>query len=170
MANFNNIPDFIAMGEQLKKDLVADMEKQGMDFIHANFKDEAFIDTSLEQWPQRKHASDFGLLRVSNTLFNSISATSDKMSVTFEADAPYAQIHNEGGTITITVSAQMKRYFWAMFKTTGQERWKWMAMMKEGKTMQIKIPKRQFMGHSEHFLANFEAHIIGEIQRRFKQL
>jgi phage gpG-like protein len=169
MADINKTPDFLAMGEELKKNLVADLEKQGMDFIHANFKDEGFIDASFEAWPERKEPSSYGLLRVTNALFNSIDSSASGMKVTFTADAPYAQLHNEGGTISVNITPKMRKFFWAMFKNTGKQRWKWMAINKK-EQMQMKIPKRQFMGHSEHFHANFEAHILGEIQRTFQRM
>jgi phage gpG-like protein len=173
MADINKTPDFLAMGEELKKNLVADLEKEGMDFIHANFKDEGFIDTSFEAWPERKQASDFGLLRVTNTLFNSISSESSGMSVTFTADAPHAEMHNEGGTFTVhpLVTEKSRKFFWAMYKKTGVGMWKGMALTKKERlTITMKIPKRQFMGDSAHFHANFEAHILGEIQRTFQRL
>lgn len=83
------------------------------------------------------------------------------------SDLPYASIHNDGGEIKVT--RKMKRYFWHKYyeargsfgrKKNGEARkdkrtvqlgteaefWKCMALMKEGRT--IKIPRRQFLGHS----------------------
>ncbi len=40
----------------------------------------------------------------------------------------------------------MKKFFWAKFKETGQERYKHLALMKTG--AKIRIPQRQFIGNS----------------------
>lgn len=172
MNTINDVPDFEAMAAELKKNLVADLEKQGMDFIHANFKDEGFINNSFEPWPERSQPSTYGLLRVNNTLFNSIGFDTKDTTVTFEADAPHAEIHNEGGILHLNplVTEKSRRFFWAMYMKTGVEMWKGMALTKKERlNITVKIPKRQFMGHSEHFAANFNAHIIREIQRGFQK-
>ena len=107
-------------------------------------------------------------------------------SVTISADISvgsgfdYAQIHNEGGEITIT--AKMKKFFWAKYyetsgktrqtkagKTAGKARktkanesisedakiWKNMALKKVGDT--ITIPQRQFIGESAELKRLLEA-------------
>ena len=88
----------------------------------------------------------------------------------------YAQIHNEGGEITIT--AKMKKFFWAKYyETSGKTRqtkagkarktkanesisedakiWKNMALKKVGDT--ITIPQRQFIGESAELKRLLEA-------------
>ena len=88
-------------------------------------------------------------------------------SITFFTTLPYAAIHNDGGEIRVT--KKMKRFFWAKYyetsgafgrKNNGERRndkrtvqlsteaefWKYMALMKEGKS--IKIPRRRFLGVS----------------------
>ena len=62
----------------------------------------------------------------------------------FTTSEPYAAIHNEGGTITVT--KQMNAFFWAKFKDTGQPHWKRLALVKVGS--KLTIPKRQFIGTS----------------------
>lgn len=76
-----------------------------------NFEREAFFN---EQWARRKHNDDEtrGLLAQSGKLRRSVKegvSTTDH-SVIFGSSVPYAAIHNEGGTITVT--ARMKKYFW----------------------------------------------------------
>jgi phage gpG-like protein len=165
----NKVPDFMKMAKILKKDLMDDAEIMGMDFIHANFEDEGFIDQSFEPWEEKKQDDGYGLLRKTNALFNGINSEIQNNTVVFTSDEPYSAIHNEGGIIKVTVTDKMKKYFWYMFKVTGQERWKWMALTNK-EQMTIKMPKRQYMGDSVHFKAQLDAHAVNEILRRFKSL
>lgn len=75
------------------------------------------------------------------------------------SSVPYAQIHNEGGEITVT--AAMKKFFWAMHIKAGKksqvaEGWKALALKKVGS--KITIPQRQYIGESE------------ELERRLEEL
>lgn len=94
---------------------------------------------------------------------------------------PYAQIHNEGGTIRVT--QKMKRYFWALhtkhkrkvkMKQNGKPRassrgnnkkaefYKAMALKKAGSV--IKIPQRSFIGNSRALTRILES----SINKRFE--
>ena len=80
-----------------------------------NFEREAFFN---ERWARRKHHDDRsrGLLVRTGTLRRSLRAeVTDRRSVRFFTDVPYARIHNEGGTITVT--RRMKNYFWVQYMT-----------------------------------------------------
>ena len=44
---------------------------------------------------------------------------------------PYAAIHEFGGTINIPITVQMRKFFWAMWYETKDEKWKWMALTKK---------------------------------------
>lgn len=164
------MPDFLGMAEQLKVDLQMDAEIKGMDFIHQNFYDEGWHGAAFESWEPRKQSSSYNLLRVTNYLFNSINVASSSVDqVVFEADAPYAEIHNSGGVLNIPVTQRSRKFFWAMFKATGDEKWKWMALTKK-ESFTIKMDKRQFMGDSDSFNKQWDAHVINEILTRFKRL
>jgi len=166
----NKRPDFVRMARQLMQDLLIDAEVMGLDFIHKNFEKEGFQDSSFQAWASRKEPSSYNLLRVTNSLFNSIDATNDGRSkVTFTADMPYAKIHNEGGIVKIPRTPQMRKFFWAMYKKTSEERWKWMALSKKPNVV-FRMPKRQFMGESATFNRDFDRHVTREILTRFKQI
>ena len=49
----------------------------------------------------------------SGRLRNSVKAKISGTEVVFSSNMSYANIHNSGGTITVT--AKMKRFFWAMY-------------------------------------------------------
>lgn len=169
MAKKTNIPDFRGMADKLMQNLLIDAEVMGLKFIESNFIKEGFMDGSFQAWPARKETINYKLLRVTNALFNSITANNDRRStVTFTADMPYAQIHNEGGVVKIPVTPKMKKYFWAMYKATDKEKWKHMALSTKANIV-FRMPKRQFMGNSKIFNQDFDRHIVREILKTFKQ-
>ena len=57
---------------------------------------------------------------------------------------PYARIHQYGGFVQIPISKKSRRFFWAMFYKTLDERWKWMALT-ERSVFIIYIPPRPYM-------------------------
>ena len=92
-----------------------DIKVEAADEFDANFNRQAFFN---EKWARRKYNDDEsrGLLVQSGTLRRSITAkVTDRDSVLFQTTVPYARIHNEGGTITVT--SRMKKYFWWKYIT-----------------------------------------------------
>lgn len=92
-----------------------DIKVEAADEFDQNFNRQAFFN---EKWARRKYNDDEsrGLLVQSGTLRRSITAkVTDRASVLFQTTVPYARIHNEGGTITVT--SRMKKYFWWKYIT-----------------------------------------------------
>ena len=128
-----------------------DISVELKDEFDRNFEREAFFN---ERWARRKYNDDEtrGLLTRTGTLRRSLKAETTEQSVIFSSSVPYAAIHNEGGTITVT--RKMKGYFWYMYRlltdnykrkpTTEAEFCKRMALKQVGS--KIVIPKRQFIG------------------------
>lgn len=100
-----------------------------------------------------------------NALFSAIAYKTGDGWVSVFNNTPYADIHNDGGTITIRLTDKMRRFFWAMYykangirRTTGgkgrkkaktkaamvAEQYKWMALTKR-KTFAVRIPQRKFI-------------------------
>ena len=100
-----------------------------------------------------------------NALFSAIAYKTGDGWVSVFNNTPYADIHNDGGTITIRLTDKMRRFFWAMYykangirRATGgkgrkkaktraamvAEQYKWMALTKR-KTFTVKIPQRKFI-------------------------
>ncbi len=122
----------------LLQNILSDLRVDLTDHFDKNFSRGGFFG---KKWKPRKdgvatHLNNTGTLR------RSIRSKVSGNSLTFTSSTPYSAIHNEGGTITVT--AKMKKYFWAKFKTTGLKEYKYMALMKTGS--KITIPKRQFLG------------------------
>ena len=112
--------------EQILRDLQAridrfidctlrDVRVELLDEFDKNFEREAFFN---ERWARRKYHDDRsrGLLVRTGKLRRSLRAeVTPRRSVRFFTDVPYAAIHNEGGTITVT--RRMKNYFWVQYMT-----------------------------------------------------
>ena len=160
--------------QELFNNLLNDIRVELNDEFDRNFERKAFFNTAWKPATKNSIGSLMmrtGALRKSifgeNTPIAEISGTSIKWS----SSLPYADIHNSGGTITVT--PKMKGFFWYRYKlatgsmqTTkkGKQRsnkfnralsaeaefWKAMALKAVGS--QIIIPKRQFIG--DHTLAN----------------
>lgn len=128
-----------------------DMAEELTSEFGRNFERGAFFN---ERWARRKYNDDAtrGLLVQTGKLRQSIRADPTDHSVIFSSDLPYAAIHNEGGTITVT--RRMKAYFWYRYRlltdnyrrtpTSEAEFCKRMALKKVGS--KITIPKRRFIG------------------------
>ena len=152
--------------KQVIRNILSDIRVDLKEEFDLNFERQAFFN---EAWQRRRSPtrSVGAILIGKGSLRRSIRSKTTGESITFYTDSPYAEIHNEGGEITVT--DKMKRFFWAKYYSTvgsfgrkknGERRndkrnmqlsneaefWKHMALMKVGKT--IKIPRRQFLGYS----------------------
>lgn len=146
--------------------ILKDIRVEMGDEFDRNFDRQAFFS---EAWQRRKSPVRPGrnILVDTGQLRRSITSRTTDTSITFYTDLPYAEIHNEGGEITVT--ARMKRYFWAKwYEATGSfgrrkdgrkrddkrtrqltdeaEFWRYMALKKVGST--IVMPRRRFLGTS----------------------
>ena len=125
---------------KLKADILSDMRVDLSDEFDRNFARKAFFS---DKWRPRAHDYPRGsLLMVSGAMRRSAQGQVSGNGVRFSSSLPYATLHNEGGKITVT--AKMKRFFWAKYKETGEESWRRMALMKVGKV--ITMPERRFIG------------------------
>lgn len=151
--------NFETFFKQLLKDVKTDVTEE----YDRNFERKAFFN---EKWQQTKHPKQRGsLLMRSGALRRGNKSKIQGDVIVFTNSMPYANLHNQGGTITVT--AKMKSFFWAMYyKTSGRVKvrkdgtqsrakasveasadaayWKSLALMKVG--AKIKITKRQFIG------------------------
>lgn len=172
MSKINQTPDFLKMASTLKKDLVRYISISGVNFFQDSFQNQGFTDEVFEAWGKRKNDVDPGrkVLVKSSYLLNSIQVfDANEKRITFGSDAEYAEIHNNGGSIKISITPKARRYFWFMFKVTENFMWKALALTKK-QTISITIPKRQFIGESASYLRQLDSWVITEILKRFKQL
>lgn len=141
-------------------DILNDIRVEVSEEFDRNFERKAFF---TKPWKQRRREGKGTLLVQSGKLRRSIRARVVGQSVVFTSSEPYAAIHNDGGSITVT--PKMRRFFWAKYyevagkvryrKSGGiskasmrhsaeAEAWRAMALMKTGS--KIQIPQRQFIG------------------------
>ena len=166
------VPDFKKLAENILKDLPQKAAEQARNFFLASFIKQGWTDTSFIPWVKRKDDLTHKLLNQSYALKASgkiDKADLTEVNISFGEGLNYAAIHNEGGTITVKVSAKMKRFFWYMYKKTEDEKWKWMALTKN-ETLTIKIPKRQYIGESETLMNNLDKMFIDRIKQYFNSL
>ena len=144
------VPDFKKMAEEALHGLPEEVAEKARSFFLASFIKEGFTDNSFIPWVKRADDLSHKILSRSLKLKGSIKieqADFKKISISAGDGVPYAEIHNNGGTINVTVTEKMRKYFWYIFKKTGKEQYKWMALTKK-ESISITIPKRQFIGDS----------------------
>lgn len=130
--------------QALLKQILTDIKVELADEFDRNFERKAFF---TEKWQDVKEPVKTGSLMMrSGDLRRSIEARTETDGVRFLSSMPYALLHNEGGTVNVPVTDKMRRFFWAKFKETGIEKYKFMALTKKEK-LSITVPKRQFIGH-----------------------
>ncbi|MDR1155283.1 MAG: hypothetical protein LBL04_11300 [Bacteroidales bacterium] len=169
MANPIKPVNFNYARENLLRDTARMAASESQKFFRECFVRGGWTDASFQQWKNRR--SPLGgkkLMYGTGNLKQSVRKMEETDArVVVGSDAGYAGIHNDGGTVTVT--AQMKRYWWAQYyrfsgavvktkkgKTSKSrdnrkisakaEFCKRMALMKVGSN--IKIPQRQFIGES----------------------
>ena len=119
-------------------------------FSKDRFVRKNWLDETAEQWKPRKKKAPGSLMvgKGSGRLKRSIRRTKvTRNSVTIATDVPYAQIHNEGGTInkTVTVKAHSR-------KRKGRSE----NVKSHRRKMNTTLPKRQFIGESKMLLYRVE--------------
>lgn len=137
----------------LQNDLPAVISVEAVNHFKNSFINEGFTDQSIQKWMPRK-SKRFGGTNNQPTgtykgeLADSIEAMIQGNSVVIFSDKPYAKIHNEGGTISVT--EKMANYFWNQYykakeadNTELMDQFKAMALAKT-----IKIVQRKFIGYS----------------------
>lgn len=159
MSSKTPIPNFPKMGTELIRNASRYAASESVKFFKESFVKGGFTDTSFKKW-SKSNSPIAGKRTMQKTykLMRSIkkqSATNKRVVVI--ADSDYAEIHNSGGFIT--VSEQMKKYFWAKyyeFNKTGVKAEYCKAMALKPVGSRIKIPQHQFMGNSETMMKNFD--------------
>lgn len=100
--------------DALIRQTLQDYKVEALDEFDQNFQREAFF---TQKWARRRYNDDEsrGMLVQSGTLRRSITGSITQNSVVIESSVPYARIHNEGGSITVT--RRMKGFFWWKYQT-----------------------------------------------------
>jgi phage gpG-like protein len=177
-----NTTDFVRKLDSLTnayKNIPTEVATIAVNFSKDRFRDQAWLDETKENWKPRKRprigktgkpSNNQTLLVKTGRLKRSIrkiSATEDK--VVIGTDVPYAQIHNEGGTITGT--AKVKTHAVKSHTRTRKgrkETVKAHIVKAHSRKMNVKIPKRQFIGNSYTLQKRILLHITARFTRALK--
>lgn len=167
--------------EKFYKNLITDIKIRLDELFDQNFEKRSFFG---QPWQAPKRQKKDSILNDTGTLRASITKGQIQgKNISYTSSVPYAAIHNEGGTITVTT--QMKKYFWAMYYATSgkvklkkdgsrsqsktalrlsaeAQYWKSLALMKPGS--RLKIPERRFIGHHPQVDAEIERIATDNIQ------
>jgi len=158
------------------KQILDDVAIELTDEFDKNFERKAFFDKA---WRQTKLINRRGSLMMRTAqLRRSIQMRQGSQSISWRSSRIDASMHNEGGEITVT--AKMKKYFWAMYMREGKtgieaEQFKAMALKKVGSKMEI--TQRQFIGDHpevrraiercvEHTFQEIEEYITYQLRQR----
>ena len=115
MDNKYKIPDFSSMGKDLLKDASRYAGSESVKLFKESFVKEGFTDTSFIPWKKTTNPmAGKRTMYKSGTLMQSIRKTEGTIRrIVVESKTDYSEIQNNGGTITVT--PQMKKFFWAKF-------------------------------------------------------
>lgn len=122
-------------GEQLKKDIIADMRVELAEEFDKNFTRKAFF---TNKWKKRRNPNALGsLLVVTGSLRRSIQAKETPDGVRFTSNQPYATLHNEGGKGSVTVRQHTRKSKKGKPYTVRQH------------NRAVNVPQRQFVGDGQ---------------------
>ncbi|MDY3352311.1 phage virion morphogenesis protein [Riemerella anatipestifer] len=134
-----------------------------VNFFKRNFDVGGFVDRPFQKWKDSSYpGSRKTMVKSGNTRrdIKKLKVSQDQVIVGIGSHNHYAEIHNTGGKILIT--PKMRRFFWAKFKETGRDYWKFLAITKK---THLDIPKRKFIDDSKALEITAERMIIKELNK-----
>jgi len=171
-ANIHGLDDMLsklrAVKDYLQNDVVDVVGTEAVNQFKRNFETESLGGSS--KWASRKTLREGGtngqkILSKSGELSESIEYKKSGRTAIITTDKPYAELHNEGGTIAVT--PKMKRFFWAKhkeFKDAGNlelaSQYKGLALAKT-----LTFPQRQFIGESPELIDAIEKKVLKDLTR-----
>lgn len=174
--------DFINKLDRVSKTLKYLPEKMAItavNFSKERFVQKNWVDTKREPWEPRKRKARGTLMIQTGRLKRSIR----KLYATHElimlgTDVPYAQIHNDGGTITETVNVKAHKRKITIAKSYNlRTRNASRNRVSTGQTTDVKahqrqinltIPARPFLGQSAVLMRRLERLIVKELKNAIK--
>lgn len=150
-----------------------------VNFSKERFRYKNWLGKTREHWKKRQRKDRGSLMAKSGRLKRSIRKISQgNYYVIIGTDVPYAQIHNEGGTIkeTVNVKAHTRKITIRARKidrVTGRSRRaaksvgeKISKVRAHRRRMNTRMPKRQFLGESAFLIRKIERHMSREIIKK----
>lgn len=135
---------------------------EAVNFSKERFVQKNWLDSTREPWEPRKKRSRGSLMVKSGRLKRSIRKISDGHNfVLIGTDVPYAQLHNEGGTVDkiSNVRSHSRSRKGRTFNVVAHRR-----------KMNLTVPKRQFLGNSRILGRRIERQIARDIQEQIGRI
>ena len=164
MRSPDQVPDFKGMAKKLKADSKRYAESFCLQWFEDSFQNGGFTDSSFVPWETRKNDKDAGRAILVQTTYLSKSLEVMRRtptSMVFGTTVPYGSLHNEGGRLRTV------QYVRAHTRTRKGKREQ---VQSHSRKIDIKFPKRQFIGHSEKMMQGLDQWLISEIEKRFNQI
>lgn len=147
-----------------------------VNFSKERFREQAWLDKTKHPWKPRRKARKGGkkrsqtLLVDTGRLKRSIRKIYvDQNRVIIGTDVPYAQIHNDGGTIKETVTVKTHNRKEHVRKRAGRaEIVKAHTVNSHTRKMNVKIPARRFIGNSYTLERRIYLHIASRFTKALK--
>jgi phage gpG-like protein len=156
----------------LQNDIMDIIGIESINHFKQSFEDEGFTGASLEKWESRSSKrltrNEQKTLSDSGELVEAMEYRVNGNEMIITNDKPYAEIHNEGGEITVTPKMRsffIFKHYEALELGNYDVSDMWQAMFFSDV---LKIPKRQFIGESELLNTNIMEKIVRELDRIFK--
>jgi phage gpG-like protein len=123
---------------------------------------------TVKKWPSRgaspQNRNNATLLIKSGQLRRDLNYRKSGKRVILKSDLPYSKLQNDGGAVPVT--SKMRKFFWAMYKKTGDEFWKGMALTKK---TSITIRPRPFLYDTPELPKRLDNHFIPLIKQIIQQ-
>ncbi len=163
--NAKHFDKFLADYNALRRKLPRMYGIEAVNLFKENFDKEGFIagNGRLQKWEKTRRNTGRKILTKSRRLRRGIHIKrigNGRVVVGVDSNIKYAALHNFGGTIPIT--PKMRRYFWAMFKKTGDSYFKGMALTKK---TEFVIPERKFIGNTSAMEPRLDRRTIKELKK-----
>lgn len=164
MSDKLQIPDFLAIGNKLVTDTRRYAKVYCLQWFDDSFQKQGFTNASFKAWPKRKQPDKRpgGSVLIDTTFLrkslNVLGESNDK--IVFGSHVPYASVHNNGERIRTVQNVRAH----SRVRNGKKEQVK-----AHNRKVDIKMPQRQFIGHSERMMQNLDNWLLNEIEKRFKQ-
>lgn len=164
-----------SLGDRFAKRMVSRFQTETVNFIKQRFIDKNWINKNRRAWAPRKRRDRGSLMVRTGRLKRSIRKYANGAVGT---DVPYAEIHNTGGRIRKTVEVKAftrKRTARATSERTGRKLKKRVdsgtsQVRAHSRKMNLKLPKRQFMGESQVLNSRLQRILSNEIEQQLRRL
>lgn len=158
------IPDFFAIGEQLKSDARRYAKVYCLQWFDDSFQNQGFTDASFKAWDKRQEPDPRpgGNILESTTFLRKSLAVLDEndTQIVFGTHIPYAGVHNYGLRVRAVQNVR------AHHRTRNGKREQVKA---HSRKMDTKFPERKYMGESVLMMKGLDDWFLKQVLERFKQ-